>query len=132
MLEAHLGGHQNKTHLDNGALDWLIKQCNAKSFLDIGCGPGGMVYEVIRLGLDARGVDGDFVTTRKKPELFEIHDFTKGKLEHINMNFDLIWCCEFIEHVEKQYEDNWINLMLYFPLGTWFYLFYYIKKNKKL
>tara|TARA_B100001057_G_scaffold496903_1_gene599634 strand:- start:2085 stop:3443 length:1359 start_codon:yes stop_codon:yes gene_type:complete len=28
--------------------------------------------------------------------------------------------------------NNWINLMIYFPLGTWFYLFYYIKKNKKL
>ena len=28
--------------------------------------------------------------------------------------------------------NNWINLMLYFPLGTWFYLFYYIKKNKEL
>ena len=28
--------------------------------------------------------------------------------------------------------NNWINLMLYFPLGTWFYLFYYIKKNKIL
>ena len=28
--------------------------------------------------------------------------------------------------------NNWINLMLYFPLGTWLYLFYYIKKNKKI
>ena len=37
MLEAHLGGHQNKTHLDHGALDWLIKTTNAKTFLDIGC-----------------------------------------------------------------------------------------------
>lgn len=27
--------------------------------------------------------------------------------------------------------NNWINLMLYFPLGTWFYLFYCIKKDKK-
>ena len=31
MLEAHLGGHQNKTHLDHGALDWLIKTTNAKT-----------------------------------------------------------------------------------------------------
>jgi hypothetical protein len=28
--------------------------------------------------------------------------------------------------------NNWLNLMLYFPLGTWLYLFYYIKKNKKI
>ena len=28
--------------------------------------------------------------------------------------------------------NNWINLMLYFPLGIWFYLFYHIRKSKKL
>ena len=27
------------------------------------------------------------------------------------MNFDLVWCCEFVEHVEKEYEDNWMSLM---------------------
>ena len=27
--------------------------------------------------------------------------------------------------------NNWMNLMLYFPLGTWLYLFYYIKKDKR-
>lgn len=25
MLEEHLGGHLNKTHLDEGALSWLIE-----------------------------------------------------------------------------------------------------------
>ena len=24
---------------------------------------------------------------------------------------DMVWCCEFVEHVEKQYEDNWLSLM---------------------
>jgi len=28
--------------------------------------------------------------------------------------------------------NNWINFMLYFPLGTWFYMLYLIKKNKEL
>jgi len=23
----------------------------------------------------------------------------------------MVWCCEFVEHVEKQYEDNWMSLM---------------------
>jgi len=110
-LPKHLGGHGNVTHIDTGLLKFARDELGCKSMLDIGCGPGGMVYEAIRLGFDARGVDGDFVTKREKPELFEIHDFTKGKLEHINMNFDMIWCCEFIEHVEKTYEDNWLNLM---------------------
>ena len=57
MLEPHLGGHQNKTHLDNGALDWLIKTFDAKSFLDIGCGPGGMVELAKSKGLLVKGID---------------------------------------------------------------------------
>jgi len=110
-LPKHLGGHGNVTHIDTGLIEYARDVLKCKSMLDIGCGPGGMVYEARRLGLDARGVDGDFVTKREKPELFEIHDFTKGKLENIKVDFDMIWCCEFIEHVEKEYEDNWMSLM---------------------
>ena len=42
-LQDHLGGHMNKTHLDKGALAWIKNKFNAKTYLDIGCGPGGMV-----------------------------------------------------------------------------------------
>ena len=35
----------------------------------------------------------------------------KGKFENYKTKFDMIWCCEFVEHVEKQYEDNWMSLM---------------------
>ena len=66
MLEAHLGGHQNKTHLDHGALDWLIKTTNAKTFLDIGCGPGGMVELAKSKGLLVKGIDGDHTLKRQK------------------------------------------------------------------
>ena len=110
-LPKHLGGHGNVTHIDTGLIQFARHELNCKSMLDIGCGPGGMVYEAVSMGIDAKGIDGDFVTKRERPELFEIHDFTKGKLETINKDFDMIWCCEFIEHVEKQYEDNWMSLM---------------------
>ena len=23
----------------------------------------------------------------------------------------MVWCCEFIEHIKKDYEDNWLSLM---------------------
>lgn len=42
-LPEHLGGHKNRTHLDEGSLDHCIKILQVKSMLDIGCGPGGMV-----------------------------------------------------------------------------------------
>jgi len=110
-LPNHLGGHGFVTHTDVGLIKFARDELNCKSMLDIGCGVGGQVYEARNLGLDARGVDGDFVTKREKPELFELHDFTKGKLESIKMDFDMIWCCEFVEHVAKEYEDNWMSLM---------------------
>jgi SAM-dependent methyltransferase len=110
-LPNHLGGHGFVTHTDVGLIKFARDELNCKSMLDIGCGVGGQVYEAINLGLDARGIDGDFVTKREKPELFELHDFTKGKLESIKMNFDMVWCCEFVEHVAKEYEDNWMSLM---------------------
>jgi 2-polyprenyl-3-methyl-5-hydroxy-6-metoxy-1,4-benzoquinol methylase len=58
MLDEHLGGHNGLTHLDEGALTWL-KQLGHTSFLDIGCGPGGMVELAEQLGFKVLGVDGD-------------------------------------------------------------------------
>ena len=55
----HLGGHLNKTHIDEGALDYLIKKFEIQSMLDIGCGPGGMIGVARAKGLDAWGIDGD-------------------------------------------------------------------------
>ena len=55
-LEAHLGGHQGKTHTDEGTLRWAIDKLGVQSMLDVGCGPGGMVELANSLGVDAYGV----------------------------------------------------------------------------
>ena len=55
-LAEHLGGHEGETHLDDGALSYLIEKLGIKSMLDIGCGPGYFLDE-----MKARGytnVDG--------------------------------------------------------------------------
>ena len=109
-LPHHLGGHKNRTHTDEGVIRFARDELGVKSMLDIGCGPGGQVYKAIEMGIDARGIDGDHTLVRDKPELFELHDFTKGKFENYKTKFDMIWCCGFVEHVEKQYEDNWMSL----------------------
>ena len=110
VLPDHLGGHKNRTHIDIGILKYAMNELNCKSMLDIGCGVGGQVYEAHKLGFDARGIDGDFTIEYEMPELFESHDFTKGKFE-FKSHFDMVWCCEFIEHIKKDYEDNWLSLM---------------------
>jgi len=108
-LPNHLGGHKGRTHVDTGLIKFA-KELGCKSMLDIGCGPGGQVYEANRLGLKVLGIDGDYTLERNNPELFAIHDFTKGKYE-LTDTYDFVWCCEFVEHVEKKYEDNWMSLI---------------------
>ena len=107
MLEPHLGGHQNKTHLDNGALEWLIKTFDAKSFLDIGCGPGGMVELAKSKGLLVKGIDGDYTLKRPNETDYTLHEFTKAPLIPY-FEYDLGWSVEFVEHVEEKYIPNYM------------------------
>jgi len=106
-LAPHLGGHMNKTHVDEGALQWLINN-GAKSFLDIGCGPGGMVELAYSKGLRAIGVDGDHTLTRFNENYFVIHDYTTGS-PMLAEKYDVAWSVEFLEHVEEQYMPNYMQ-----------------------
>lgn len=101
--DAHLGGHEDLTQFDEGAFDWLVARTGAWSFLDIGCGPGGMVAYALSRGLEARAVDGDPYCARGSPLIIE-HDYTRGPLDA--GRFDLGWAVEFVEHVEERYLPN--------------------------
>lgn len=103
-LPEHLGGHSGKTHVDKGALAWF-KMSGYKTFLDVGCGPGGMVELAEKYGFIALGIDGDFTLERYNSEKFLIHDFTNGPVD-LDKQFDICWCCEFVEHVYEQYIPN--------------------------
>ena len=124
MLDKHLGGHGNKTHLDNGALNWAIDNLNIQSYLDVGCGPGGMVELAEQKNLRVLGVDGDHTLERYNPNNFLIHDFTKGPAP-VDQTFDFAWSVEFVEHVYEEYIPNYMSafqqcnyvLMTYAPPG---------------
>lgn len=117
-LPRHLGGHLNRTHLDEGALDWAIKTFGVRSFLDIGCGPGGMVELALEKNLEALGIDGDDTLERQIKNNFVVHDYSRSSLKFDRL-YDLIWCCEFVEHVEKQYVSNFVETFL---CGRWLIL----------
>jgi hypothetical protein len=107
-LPGHLGGHENETHIDEGALDYLINRFGIKSYLDIGCGPGGMVELAHSKGLKSLGIDGDFTLTRPDSSRYVLHDFTVGPAP-VEGLWDLGWSCEFLEHVSEQYMDNYMD-----------------------
>jgi SAM-dependent methyltransferase len=103
-LASHLGGHENETHIDDGALQYLIDKFDIKSYYDMGCGPGGMIDLALSKGLDVLGVDGDAYVKRSDEAsgVIQIHDFETGP--HIlNRTFDLGWTVEFVEHIKKPY-----------------------------
>lgn len=106
MNSRHLGGHFNITHLDEGCLNFFVKELNIKSFLDIGCGPMGMINLAKKLNLDCLGIDGDPKFYFK--ENFLKHDFASGPAP-IKKNFDLAWSVEFLEHVESRFVKNYMD-----------------------
>lgn len=106
ILPSHLGGHFNETHVDEGVLDFMVQHFNVKSFLDIGCGPGGMLELARNKGLKVLGVDGDNTLTWSCPVI--VHDYTLGSPD-ISEKFDLCWSCEFLEHVEEKYIPNFMD-----------------------
>jgi len=106
MLPPHLGGHQNYTNTDAGALEYLVETLGVKSMIDVGCGVGGQVRVALTLGLEAVGVDGDYTIQPDFPMV--VHDYTTGPLEP-GRGYDLAWSVEFLEHVEEQYMDNYMD-----------------------
>ena len=108
-LPSHLGGHEEETHIDEGAVSKLIEKYGCQSVVDVGCGPGGMVEHFKNRGMEVLGIDGDNVV--KRPDNIKknivIHDFQNGPYEPDKI-YDLAWSVEFVEHVWPKYMTNYI------------------------
>lgn len=105
MSQSHLGGHTNKCNIDNGLLKWLVSK-NCKSFLDVGCGTGGMVKAACDMGMSSNGIEGD-KSVEKESSSIVIHDFsTNEALETPIKSYDVVYSCEFLEHIT---EENFVS-----------------------
>lgn len=113
VLEGHLGGFY--TTVDKSShcpkmFKYLIEKLNIKSVLDVGCGMGYQMQEFMKYCDDVMGIDGSVYAKQNSPvkeNIFQ-HDYTIGELETED-RYDLCWCCEFVEHVEPQYVDNFLS-----------------------
>lgn len=111
----HLGGHLFKTHVDFGALDFYCSKYGVpNSFIDVGCGPGGMLKMVRdrKVGC-VLGIEGDpaLEAVHKRDRLPVVHhDFTEGPV-NLFQEFDLGWSVEFVEHVEARYVQNFMPVL---------------------
>lgn len=111
-LEKHLGGYIPGGDKETYAVeiwDWMINN-NIRSVLDIGCGEGHAVKYFIDHNCHAIGIEGGSNAIANSPVKDKIiqHDYTKGPFIGDD-KYDAIWCCEFVEHVAKEFEDNFLT-----------------------
>jgi SAM-dependent methyltransferase len=89
----------------------IVDKLNIKSVLDVGCGFGfHSKYFKEMLGLSVLGVEGSskVVELSLLPGEIICHDYTTGSYIPKNI-FDLCWCIEFVEHIDAQYSQNFID-----------------------
>lgn len=88
---------------------WAVGLLKAESVLDLGCGHGYSTACFRQLvGLDVLGVDGDAQAIKNAVCDIPLirHDFSQEQWIPGKIKTDLIWCCEFLEHVEERHLDN--------------------------
>lgn len=90
--------------------DMLIEMTNAKTIVDVGCGVGYSLKYFSDKGLSVVGIDGFEDVLKHSPiaDLIVIHDYTQGPYT-LDKTVDLAWSCEFVEHIEEQFVENFMK-----------------------
>lgn len=93
--------------------DKLIEDYNIKSVIDVGCGEGHSSKYFADKGIDVLAIDGSkkaLDTAVYEPII--IHDYNQAALIP-PMEYDLVWCCEFLEHVDEEFMQNYLETFKY-------------------
>lgn len=83
--------------------EWAIHRYKIRSVIDVGCGAGKALDWFEGKGCKVQGVDG---LPPDDPRIVE-HDYTLGPYPWF-APVDLVWCCEFVEHVREEFIDNFL------------------------
>ena len=106
--EGHLGGC---ALLGDGATyyptmwQFMVDKLNIKSMIDVGCGAGYAVDYFKDVGVKAHGVEGCREAIERgllSPDEVTHHDYENNGPFVPNQEYDLVWSCEFVEHVEER------------------------------
>ncbi len=113
-IPEHLGGFLSGPHGDEATWfpdmwRWVVKELDIKSVLDIGCGEGHSLRHFVSLdAFPVLGIDG-VEQEHLRPD-FRLHDYTTGPWEpNARVDYDLGWCCEFLEHIEERFLPNLVT-----------------------
>jgi SAM-dependent methyltransferase len=106
-VQGHLGGYivgGDPLSWCEPVWDWLVREYSPKTLLDVGCGEGHSTKYFHDRGLKVLGLDGmpEAVRDARVPGKVLLHDFCSGGYV-TSERFDLLWSCEFLEHIEERY-----------------------------
>lgn len=89
---------------------WLVRRYGITSVLDVGCGEGHSTRFFQDLGCTVLGLEGcqQAIDESVIRDRLVQHDFCKGPYR-MPEPCDLVWSCEFVEHVDEQYVGNIID-----------------------
>lgn len=110
IKDGHLGGYirggDPGTWCPN-LWTFAVRELGVQSMLDVGCGEGHSTRFFQELGCQSHGVDGcpKAIADSVLPGQVSLHDFCTGSFEAPHP-VDLIWSCEFLEHVDEAYLPN--------------------------
>jgi SAM-dependent methyltransferase len=124
ISEGHLGGYISARHADSKKQgmehgdhatwyphlwDWVHEELGVRSVLDVGCGEGHSAAYFHGMGCRVLGIDGSERAKKDSflPEFHLQHDYVDGPLVP-DKPFDMVWCCEFVEHVEERFTQNFL------------------------
>lgn len=119
VTAGHLGGFFRNGDPDTtypNLWEWLVKTLGVQFVLDVGCGDGHALDHFWHIDgvASAIGIDG---MPQEHASVREF-DFTTGHYPWPwdFADIDLVWSCEFVEHVEAQYLDNFLPAL---AAGRW-------------
>ena len=116
----HLAGYTPgaRNDYEKEIWDFLIEEFAPNTMLDIGCGEGNAMEYFWDNGFtEPYGIDGTEIlipTWKERRLLNRVHlcDFTRYSINPRLFDIDLVWSCEFVEHVEEQFIHNFMPLLV--------------------
>ena len=93
--------------------EWLVNEYGVESVIDVGCGEGHAARYFADLGCDVIGIDGVWQLSQNWQ--FYMHDYTEEpwptavRGNRMDGATDLVWSCEFVEHVPEEHVPNFLT-----------------------
>lgn len=111
----HLGGFTEIDIHGIAPMVWkdMVTYFGIKSIIDVGCGRGISTSWFVTHGLDTLCVEGSHDAVERTmlpdPSIITEHDFSRGPWWP-GRTLDAVWSVEFLEHVGRNYHQNYIPI----------------------